>query len=163
MNKQIFSIWVKNKLGVLSSVASAFGSTEANIHSLAVGVTENSDVSRITIVSDGDENSVTALTAKINAMPDIVRMKRITNENSVLRELALIMVDAPDNKRQDIISVAEIFRASVVDVALRTMTLEVSGGQDKIQAMEDLLRPFGVREVVRTGVIAIDRGARTEI
>lgn len=162
MNKQIFSIWVKNKLGVLSSVASAFGSTETNIHSLAVGVTEDSDVSRITIVSDGDENSVAALTAKINAMPDIVRLKRITNENSVLRELALIMVDAPDNKRQDIISVADIFRASVVDVGLRTMTLEVSGGQDKIQAMEDLLRPFGVREVVRTGVIAIDRGARTE-
>ncbi len=162
MNKQIYSIWVKNKLGVLSSVASAFGSAESNIHSLAVGVTENSDVSRITIVSDGDENSVAALTAKINAMPNIVRMKRITNENSVLRELALIMVDAPDNKRQDIISIADIFRASVVDVGLRTMTLEVSGGQDKIQAMEDLLRPFGVREVVRTGLIAIDRGARTE-
>ena len=162
MNKQIYSIWVKNKLGVLSSVASAFGSAESNIHRLAVGVTENSDVSRITIVSDGDESSVTALTAKINAMPNIVRMKRITNENSVLRELALIMVDAPDNKRQDIISIADIFRASVVDVGLRTMTLEVSGGQDKIQAMEDLLRPFGVREVVRTGLIAIDRGARTE-
>ena len=162
MNKQIFSIWVKNKLGVLSNVASAFGNTEANIHSLAVGVTENNDISRITIVSDGDENSVATLTSEINAMPDTLRMKRITNENSVLRELALIMVDAPENKRQDIISVAEIFRAQVVDVALRTMTLEVSGGQDKIQAMEDLLRPFGVREVVRTGVIAIDRGARTE-
>jgi acetolactate synthase-1/3 small subunit len=162
MNKQIFSIWVKNKMGVLSNVASAFGSSDINIHSLAVGVTENSDVSRITIVSDGDESSIAALTAKINAMPDVVRMKRITNENSVLRELALIMVDAPENKRQDIISVVEIFRASVVDVALRTMTLEVSGGQDKIQAMEDLLRPFGIREVVRTGLIAIDRGARTE-
>ncbi|MDD4297788.1 MAG: acetolactate synthase small subunit [Ruminiclostridium sp.] len=162
MNKQIFSIWVKNKLGVLSNVASAFGTTEANIHSLAVGNTENSEISRITIVSEGDENTVSALTAKINAMPDTVRIKRITNENSVLRELALIMVDAPDNKRQDIISVAEIFRASVVDVSLRTMTLEVSGGQDKIQAIEDLLRPFGIREVVRTGVVAIDRGARTE-
>lgn len=162
MEKQILSIWVKNKLGVLSDVASAFGKEEANIHSLAVGVTENSDISRITIVSDGDENSVANLTTTINSMPNTIRVKRITNENSVLRELALIMVDAPENRRQDILSVAEIFRAQVVDVSLRTMTLEVSGGQDKIQAMEDLLRPFGIKEVVRTGVIAIDRGARTE-
>lgn len=162
MNKQVFSVWVKNKAGVLSEVASAFGSSDLNIHSLAVGVTEEIDISRITIVSDGDEDSVDLLISKVNALPDAVRIKRITNENSVMRELALILVDAPESKRQSIITMAEIFRAQVVDVSLRSMTLEVSGAQDKIQAMEDLLRPFGIREIVRTGLIAIDRGARTE-
>lgn len=162
MDKQIFSIWVKDRLGVLSNVAKVFGDTEINIHSLAVGVTENNDVSRITIVSDdGQEDSVTTLMSRINALPNTVRVKRITNDNSLLRELALIMVEAPENRRQDIISITEIFRAQVVDVGLRTMTLEISGSPDKVQAMEDLLRPFGIREIVRTGIIAIDRGVRT--
>src|SRR5690554_1443471 len=109
MEKQIFSIWVKNRLGVLSEVASVFGDTEINIQSLAVGVSEDEDISRITIVSDGDEESVAALTAKINGMPNIVRMEKIINENSVLRELAMIRVNAPESKRQNIMAIAEIF------------------------------------------------------
>ncbi|NLJ41956.1 MAG: acetolactate synthase small subunit [Clostridiales bacterium] len=160
MEKQIFSIWVKNKLGVLSEVASVFGDAEINIQSLAVGVSEDEDISRITIVSDGDEESVAVLTAKINGMPNIVRMEKIINENSVLRELAMIRVNAPESKRQNIMAIAEIFRAQVVDVGLRSMTLELSGAKVKIQAMEDLLKPFGIQEVVRTGIIAIERGAR---
>lgn len=162
MNKQIFSIWVKDRKGVLSNIAKVFGETDLNIHSLAVGVSETSDVSRITIVANGNDDSVSTLLSKINSLPDTVRIKRITNDSSVMRELALIMVDAPDNRRQDVISIADIFRAQVVDTGLRTMTLEISGGQDKIEAMQDLLRPFGIREIVRTGLIAIDRGIRTE-
>lgn len=161
MNKQIFSIWVKDRKGVLSNIAKVFGETDLNIHSLAVGVSETSDVSRITIVANGNDDSVSTLLSKINSLPDTVRIKRITNDSSVMRELALIMVDAPDNRRQDVISIADIFRAQVVDTGLRTMTLEISGGQDKIEAMQDLLRPFGIREIVRTGLIAIDRGIRT--
>lgn len=162
MANQIFSVWVENQMGVLSKVAAIFGEAGLNIDSVAVGNTEKSAVSRITIVTDGSEESVTTLISKMNECTNLVKVKRITDDNSVQRELALIMVEAPEAKRQDIITIAEIFRGQVVDVSLRTMTLEISGTSDKIQAMEDLLRPFGIREIVRTGIIAIDRGTRTE-
>ncbi len=162
MKKQIFSIWVENQLGVLSKVAAFFGETGLNIDSLAVGTTENSSASRITIVTEGTEEALTAVIAKMNESTNLIKVKRITDDSSVLRELALIMVEAPEARRQDIMTIAEIFRAQVVDVGIRTMTLEMSGGQDKIQAMEDLLKPFGIREIVRTGVIAIERGTRVE-
>ncbi|PKM49933.1 MAG: acetolactate synthase small subunit [Firmicutes bacterium HGW-Firmicutes-7] len=162
MKKQIFSIWVENQAGVLSNVASLFGKTGLNIDSLAVGTTENSFVSRITIVTEGSEDLLTTVISKMNEITNLIKVKKITDDSSVLRELALIMVEAPLEKRQDIITIAEIFRAEVVDVGMRTMTLEISGGKDKIQAIEDLLKPFGIREIVRTGLIAIDRGHRFE-
>ena len=162
MNKQIFSIWVENQAGVLSKIAAFFGDTGLNIDSLAVGTTENSSVSRITIVTEGSEDAITAVISKMNESTNLIKVKRITGDSSVHSELALIMVEAPENKRQDIITIAEIFRGQVVDVGIRTMTLEVSGGKGKIQALEDLLRPFGIREIVRTGIIAIDRGTKIE-
>ncbi|MEN6314910.1 MAG: acetolactate synthase small subunit [Clostridiaceae bacterium] len=162
MANQIFSIWVENQMGVLSKVAAIFGEAGLNIDSVAVGNTEKTAVSRITIVTDGSEESVATLISKMNECTNLVKVKRITDDSSVQRELALIMVEAPEAKRQDIITIADIFRGQVVDVGLRTMTLEISGTPDKIQAMDDLLRPFGIREIVRTGIIAIDRGTRTE-
>lgn len=162
MEKQIFSIWVENQAGVLSKVASLFGETGLNIDSLAVGTTENSLVSRITIVTEGSEDSLSLVISKMNEITNLIKVKKITDDRSVLRELALIMVEAPLDKRQDIITISEIFKAIVVDMGVRTMTLEISGGKDKIQAIEDLLKPFGIREIVRTGIIAIDRGNRQE-
>lgn len=162
MKKQVFSIWVENQAGVLSKVASLFGETGLNIDSLAVGTTENSLVSRITIVTEGSEDSLSLVISKMNEITNLIKVKKITEDSSVLRELALIMVEAPLDKRQDIITIAEIFKAIVVDMGVRTMTLEISGGKDKIQAIEDLLKPFGIREIVRTGIIAIDRGNRQE-
>lgn len=160
MNKQIFSIWVENQAGVLSKVAALFGETGLNIDSLAVGTTENIYVSRITIVTEGAEDSLSAVISKMNELTNLIKVKKITEDSSLLRELALIMIEAPEAKRQNIINLAEIFRAKVIDVGILTMTLEISGGQDKIQAMEDLLRPFGIREIVRTGIIAIDKANR---
>lgn len=160
MNKQILSIWVENQAGVLSKVAALFGDKGLNIDSLAVGVTENSAVSRITIVTEGTDEAVETIVSKMNQITTLIKVKKITDGESVLRELALIMVEAPETKRQDIISVVEIFRAQIVDVGYRTMIIEISGSTDKIQAMEDLLSPFGIREIVRTGIIAIDRGNR---
>lgn len=162
MKKQIFSIWVENQAGVLSRVASLFGETGLNIDSLAVGTTENSLVSRITIVTEGTEDLLSVVISKMNEITNLIKVKKITDDSSVLRELALIMVEAPLDKRQDILTIAEVFRAVVVDMGVRTMTLEISGGSDKIQAIEDLLKPFGVREIVRTGLIAIDRSSRHE-
>ena len=160
MKKQIFSIWVENQAGVLSKVAAIFGESGLNIDSLAVGTTEAEKVSRITIVTEGEDNSLEQVISKMNELTNLIKVKNITEGTSVLRELALIMVEAPEAKRQDIITLAEIFRSEIVDVGMRTMTIEISGNSDKIQAIEDLLRPFGIREIVRTGTIAIDRGNR---
>lgn len=160
MKKQIFSIWVENQAGVLSKVAAIFGESGLNIDSLAVGTTENEKVSRITIVTEGEDDSLEHVISRMNELTNLIKVKNITEGTSVLRELALIMVEAPEAKRQDIITLAEIFRAEIVDVGMRTMTIEISGNNEKIQAIEDLLRPFGIREIVRTGTIAIDRGNR---
>ncbi len=162
MKKQVFSIWVENQAGVLSKVASLFGETGLNIDSLAVGTTENSFVSRITIVTEGSEDLLATVISKMNEITNLIKVKKITDDSSILRELALMMVEAPLEKRQDIVTIAEVFRAVIVDIGTRTMTLEISGGKDKIQAIEDLMKPFGIREIVRTGLIAIDRGNRNE-
>lgn len=160
MKKQIFSIWVENQANVLSKVSALFGETGLNIDSLAVGITENSSVSRITIVTEGDEQSLSNIISKMNEITNLIKVKNITENDSLLRELALIMVEAPEGKRKDITTIAEIFRAQVVDVGLKTITLEISGGSEKIKALEDLLIPYGIREIVRSGIIAIDRGSR---
>lgn len=160
MKKNILSVWVENQAGVLSRVAALFGEMGFNIDSLAVGVTERFDVSRITIVADGSDEMIEAIISKLNQITSLVKVKKITGGEAVLRELALIMVEAPEARRSDIINIVEIFRAQIVDVGYCTMTVEISGEKDKIQALEDLLHPFGIREIVRTGTIAIDRGIR---
>ena len=160
MKKHIFSVWVENHAGVLSRVAALFGELGFNIDSLAVGVTENSIVARMTIVVDGNDEMVEAIKSKLQKITNLIKVKEIIENEAVLRELALIMVDALETRRSDIINIVEIFRAQIVDVGYNTMTIEVSGSSDKIQALEDLLHPFGIREIVRTGTIAIDRGMR---
>lgn len=160
MKKNIISVWVENQAGVLSQVTALFGETGFNIDSLAVGVTERTDVSRITIVTEGNEGMLESIISKLNQITNLIKVKNINEGESVLRELALIMVEAPEVRRSDIINIVEIFRAQIVDVGYNTMTVEVSGDKDKVQAIEDLLHPFGIREIVRTGTIAIDRGTR---
>jgi acetolactate synthase I/III small subunit len=160
VNKNILSVWVENQAGVLSRVAALFGEMGFNIDSLAVGVTERFDIARITIVADGSDDMVEAIISKLHQITSLIKVKNIIKEEAVLRELALIMVEAPESRRSDIINIVEIFRAQIVDVGYCTMTVEISGEKDKIQALEDLLHPFGIREIVRTGTIAIDRGIR---
>lgn len=160
MKKRVLSVWVENHAGVLSQVSALFGEMGFNIDSLAVGITENNVVARMTIVADGSDEMVEAIISKLHQITNLIKVKEITEGESVLRELALIMVEAPEAKRSDIINIVEIFRAQIVDVAFSTMTIEISGGKDKVLALEDLLQPFGIREIVRTGTIAIDRGKR---
>jgi acetolactate synthase I/III small subunit len=162
MKKHILSVWVENQAGVLSRVATLFGELGFNIDSLAVGVTENSVVARMTIVAEGSDEMVEAIISKLHQITNLIKVKEIVEGESVLRELALIMVDALESKRSDIINIVEIFRAQIVDVGYNTMTIEISGGKDKVQALEDLLYPFGIREIVRTGTIAMDRGNRRQ-
>lgn len=160
--KQILSVWVENHAGVLSRVTAIFSEQGFNIDSLAVGTTEKSEVARMTIVTSGDDKMVDSLISEFNKFTSLIKVKKIGQSEAVLRELALIMVEAPEARRSDIINIVEIFRAQIVDVGLSTMTVEVSGDSDKVQAIEDLLYPFGIREIVRTGTIAIDRGSRRE-
>jgi acetolactate synthase I/III small subunit len=158
MAKHTLSILVENHPGVLSRVAGLFSRRGFNIDSLAVGVTENPDVSRMTIVVDGDDYVVEQVSKQLNKLIDVIKIKQLDKEDSVSRELALIKVNASASSRAEIIQIVEIFRAKIVDVSKNTLTIEISGGTDKVAALEDMLKQFGIKEIVRTGTIAIERG-----
>jgi len=158
MAKHTLSVLVENRSGVLSRVAGLFSRRGFNIDSLAVGVTENPEVSRMTIVVDGDEYTVEQVSKQLNKLIDVIKIRALENSDSVSRELALIKVNATTATRSEIIQVVEIFRAKIVDVSKNTLTVEISGGNDKVAALEDMLKQFGIKEIVRTGTIAIERG-----
>lgn len=158
MPKQTLSVLVENHPGVLSRVAGLFSRRGFNIDSLAVGITENPDVSRITIVVDGDDYTVEQVSKQLNKLIDVIKIKQLDKNDSVSRELALIKVAANASTRSEIVQIVEIFRAKIVDVSKSTLTIEISGSNEKVGALEDMLKQFGIKEIVRTGVIAIERG-----
>jgi len=158
--KTTLSALVENHPGVLSRVAGLFSRRGFNIDSLAVGTTENPDVSRMTIVVDGDEYIVEQVKKQLNKLVDVIKVSKIIPEESVSRELVLIKVDAEPQIRSEIIHIAEIFRANIVDVSRKSMIIELTGDKDKVGAFEELLKPFGIKELVRTGVIAVNRGTK---
>ncbi|MFZ5985775.1 MAG: acetolactate synthase small subunit [Bacillota bacterium] len=158
MAKHTLSVLVENHPGVLSRVAGLFSRRGFNIDSLAVGVTENPDVSRMTIVVDGDDYIVEQVGKQLNKLVDVIKIKQLDKGDSVSRELALIKVSATASTRAEIIQIVEIFRAKIVDVSKNTLTIEISGGTEKVAALEDMLKQFGIKEIVRTGTIAIERG-----
>jgi acetolactate synthase-1/3 small subunit len=158
MPKHTLSVLVENHAGVLSRVSGLFSRRGFNIESLAVGVTENPDISRITIVVDGDNYTVEQVSKQLNKLIDVIKIKKLDKHNSVSRELALIKVSADAATRSEIVQLVEIFRAKIIDVSQTTVTIEISGGTDKVAAMEEMLKQFGIKEIVRTGLIAIERG-----
>ena len=160
MAKHTLSVLVENHAGVLSRVAGLFSRRGFNIDSLAVGVTENNDVSRITIVVDGDDYTVEQVEKQLNKLIDVIEIRQLDKSDSVSRELALIKVDATTETRSEIIQIVEIFRAKIVDVNKETLTVEITGPTEKIEALADMVRPFGIKEIVRTGTIAIERGTK---
>lgn len=160
MAKHTLSVLVENHSGVLSRVAGLFSRRGFNIDSLAVGVTENPDISRMTIVVDGDEYTVEQVSKQLNKLIDVIKIKKLEPDDSVSRELALIKVNANAETRGEIIQLVEVFRANIVDVSKNTLTVEASGGVQKVNALEDMLRQFGIKEIVRTGTIAIERGSK---
>lgn len=158
MAKHTLSVLVENQAGVLSRVAGLFSRRGFNIDSLAVGITENPEISRMTIVVDGDEYIVEQVTKQLNKLIDVIKIKKLEPSESISRELTLIKVAANASTRTEIIQIVGIFRANIVDVSKSTLTVEVSGDADKSAALEDMLRQFGIKEIVRTGTIAIERG-----
>ncbi|OPX66048.1 MAG: acetolactate synthase 3 regulatory subunit [Methanoregulaceae archaeon PtaU1.Bin059] len=162
MKPHTLSVLVENKPGVLSRVTGLFSRRGFNIESLAVGTCEEPDMSRITIVCIGDDAQIEQVMKQLNKLIDVIKVSDITENDRVERELALIKVTAePGSSRAEIMQIASIFRAQIIDVGSRTVVLSVTGDTEKIDALEKLLRQYGVKELVRTGKIAILRGTKT--
>jgi len=158
--KHTVAVLVENKPGVLTRVAGLFSRRGFNIESLAVGVTENADTSRMTIVVSGDDKVLEQVMKQLNKLIDVIRVSDIPHEDSVNRELALIKVGVDSNTRAEVMQIVDIFRAKIVDVGAKSLIVEVTGDESKINAIEQLLRQFGVKEMVRTGKVAMNRGAK---
>lgn len=156
--RHTISVIVENKPGVLSRVAGLFARRGFNIESLAVGVTEDPNVSRMTIVAEGDERDLEQITKQLYKLIDTLKVFDLPKEKAVERELALIKVAANEKTRSDITQIVEIFRAQVLDVSEDSVVIEISDEADKIESMEKMLRRFGIKELVRTGKIALERG-----
>ena len=156
--KHTLSILVENTPGVLTRVAGLFARRGFNIESLAVGLSEDEKFSRITIVIDGDEHPVDQVTKQLHKLINVLKIRDLEPDNSVSAELLLVRVAGDGDKRTEALQIAEIFKAKIVDVDRRALTLRVVGTNDKIEALLELLQPLGVLEVVRTGTIAMGRG-----
>ena len=151
--------WVEDKPGVLNRVASLFRRRAFNIESLTVGHTEKPGVSRMTIVVDGERTDTEKVAQNLYKLVNVIQVEDVTDHPAVHRDLALIKVKASNGQRSEVMQIVETFRARVVDLGLETLTVEVTGTEDKIDGLYEILRPFGVEEMVRTGRVAMVRGA----
>ncbi|MBP1728304.1 MAG: acetolactate synthase, small subunit [Deltaproteobacteria bacterium] len=154
------SVLVENEFGVLSRVASLFSGRGFNIDSLTVAPTNEEKMSRMTIVTRGDDQILEQITKQLNKLIDIIKVIDFTDGSGVERELALIKVTAEDESRAEVLRIVDIFRAKIIDVTPKSYTIEATGNPVKIDAILDLLRPLGLKELVRTGAVAIGRGAK---
>ena len=162
--KHTLSILVENRFGVLARVAGLFSARGYNIDSLAVSETQDSSISRMTVVVNAeDEKILEQIKKQLNKLIDVIKVTDLSEENHVEREMLLLKVNAEPANRAEILRLGDIFRAKVVDVTPTTYTLEVTGEQSKIEGIIDLLRPFGIQEIVRTGKVAIARGPKTRL
>jgi acetolactate synthase-1/3 small subunit len=154
-------VYVEDKPGVLTRVASLFRRRAFNIESLTVGHTETEGVSRMTIVVDTDEHGARRFEANLYKLVNVLRVDNVTATPSVYRDLALIKVRAPAEERSHVLQLANVFRARVVDVAPESVILEITGTEDKINGLLEVLRPIGILEMVQTGRVAMARGANS--
>lgn len=159
--KHTLAIMVVNHPGVLSRVAGLYSRRGFNIESITVGATEDPEVSRMTIVVQAENDAeIEQITKQLYKLIEVLKISDITNDNSVDRELALIKVNATSANRAEILQIVDIFRAKIVDVSDQAVIVEITGGPEKVEAMISLLRPFGIRELVRTGKIAMVRSVK---
>lgn len=160
--KHTISILVENRFGVLARISGLFSARGFNIDSLAVGETEDPTVSRMTIVVDGDERTLEQVKKQLRKLIDVITVFDFTGRDFINRELILIKVNASSKNRSRIIEIVDTLQAKVVDVSSKTLTVELSGDEKKINTVLELLRPFGIKEVVRTGTIAIGVGKNSQ-
>ncbi|MCX8053326.1 MAG: acetolactate synthase small subunit [Armatimonadetes bacterium] len=157
------TVLVENKPGVLARVSGLFARRGFNIESLAVSITDDPTISRMTIVVTGDDSVLDQINKQTNKLIDVIKVIDYSEVPIVERELAMIKVAAEPARRAEIMQIVDIFQAKIIDISETTFTIEVTGSTEKVDAIERLLAPFGIREVVRTGKIAMARGATTAI
>jgi len=155
------SVLVENKPGVLARIASLFSRRGFNIESLAVGPTQDGEVSRMTIVVNLDDQPLEQVTKQLNKLVEVLKIVELEGSGSVERELALVKIRADSQTRGQVLETVALFRAKVVDVATDAVTIEVTGSRDKLEAMLRVIEPFGIRELVQSGLVAINRGGRS--
>lgn len=160
--KYTLSVLVENYPGVLSKVTGLFSRRGFNIDSLAVGITEDPSMSRITMVADGDEYVIEQLEKQLNKLIPVVKVRTYAEGGFISRELSLIKVNCPSKQRLDIMKIAELMGARIVDVAVNTMTLQFADTQENFTTLIDLLKPYGIREIVRTGTVAIEKDSTAQ-
>ncbi len=160
MKKHVLSVLVENHSGVLSRISGLFSRRGYNIDSLSVGETEDSSVSRMTIVVDADESTLEQIKKQLNKLIDVIKIVELREDTSIYRELALIKIATDKSTRAEIIEIANIFRAHIVDVAKESLVIEATGDQGKINALTSMLEPYGIKEIIRTGLTALQRGEK---
>ncbi|HEX3783024.1 MAG TPA: acetolactate synthase small subunit [Pseudonocardiaceae bacterium] len=161
MSKHTLSVLTENKPGVLARVSGLFSRRGFNIESLAVGPTENPDVSRMTIVVSVDEQPLEQVTKQLNKLVNVIKIVELEPSTAVQRELLLVKVRADGTVRTQVLETVQLFRAKVVDVSPESLTIEATGTADKLDAFVRILEPFGVREMVQSGMVAVGRGPRS--
>jgi acetolactate synthase-1/3 small subunit len=161
MSRHTLSVLVENKPGVLTRVAGLFARRSFNIHSLAVGPTEHDEISRITVVVDVEALPLEQVTKQLNKLINVIKIVELEDAASVQRELLLVKVKADTAQRTSVLEVVQLFRAHVVDVVPDTVVIEATGGPGKLDALLAALEPFGIREIVQSGTVAIGRGSRS--
>ncbi|WP_144207910.1 acetolactate synthase small subunit [Mycobacterium tilburgii] len=154
------SVLVEDTPGVLARVAALFSRRSFNIESLAVGATEQKDMSRMTIVVSAEETALEQVTKQLNKLINVIKIVEQDEDNSVARELALIKVRADAATRAQVVEAANLFRAKVIDVSPESLTVEATGTRGKLEALLRVLEPFGIREIVQSGVVSLSRGSR---
>jgi acetolactate synthase-1/3 small subunit len=161
VSRHTLSVLVENKPGVLARVSALFSRRGFNIDSLAVGPTEHSDVSRMTIVVNVEDLPLEQVTKQLNKLVNVLKVVELESDSAIQRELLLVKVKAEQATRTQVLEIVQVFRAKVVDVAPDAVTIEVTGTADKLDAFIRVLEPYGIRELVQSGVVAVGRGARS--
>ena len=157
MNKYILSVLVENRSGVLSKVSGLFSRRAYNIHSLTVGITDDPDISRMTIVVNGDEQMLEQINKQLNKLVDVIKIQELSAK-AVCRELALVKINTNINNISLIKEAVNVYRGNIVDLDSRSMMVELTGFEDKVSAFIDLVKPYGIKEIVRTGLTGLERG-----
>jgi acetolactate synthase-1/3 small subunit len=161
MSKHTLSVLVENKPGVLARIAALFSRRGFNIDSLAVGPTEHPAISRMTVVVDVEDKPLEQVTKQLNKLVNVIKIVELEPAQSVQRELLLLKVKADLDSRSHVLETVQLFRAKVVDVAADAVTIEATGSAEKLDALLRMLEPFGIRELVQSGVVAVSRGPRS--
>lgn len=157
MNKYVLSVLVENRSGVLSKVSGLFSRRGYNIHSLTVGITDDPDISRMTIVVNGDEQMLEQINKQLNKLVDVIKIQELSAK-AVCRELALVKINTNINNISLIKEAVNVYRGNIVDLDSRSMMVELTGFEDKVTAFIDLVKPYGIKEIVRTGLTGLERG-----